>query len=141
MTANVTQENQALRTLKIIVFTVVGVALMVGAVWRASATRRFVARAASAAGEVTKLNAGGSHPEVRFTTAAGQVIEYPQGGMISGYRVGDRVEVLYEPESPRSSAVLNRPGALWGFTLTTFLMGAVFVLLPQLARRWPEWIG
>ena len=71
-----------------------------------------MARAASAPGLVVKLDAGGVHPEIRFTTAAGQVVECPQGGMIWGYQVGDRVELLYEPANPFSSAVINRPGAL-----------------------------
>ena len=139
-TANTPRGNPALRTLKIIVFTMVGVALMVGAVCWAVSTRRFVARAATAPGVVVKLNAGGSHPEVRFTTATGKIIEYPQGGMIWGYRVGDRVEVLYEPENPAGSAVLNRPGALWGFVAMDFLMGAAFVLLAQLAWWRPDWV-
>ena len=139
MTANTPRENPALCTLKIIVFTLVGVALMVSALCWAVSTRRFVARAATAPGLVIKLNAGGAHPQVRFTTAAGEVIEYPQDGMIWGYRVGDRVEVLYAPENPAGSAVLNRPGALWGFVAMDFLMGAAFVLVTQLAWWRPDW--
>ena len=140
MAADALQDNQALRTLKIIVFTIVGLALMVGAVCWANSTRRFVARAVAVPGVVIRLNAGGAHPEVRFTTAAGQVIDYPQGGMIWGYRVGDKVEVLYEPENPTGSAVLDRPGALWGFVAMDFLMGAGFVLLAQLAWWRPDWV-
>ena len=140
MTASTPRENPALRTLKSIVFTVVGVALMVGALCWGASTRRFVARAATAPGVVTKLNAGGAHPEVRFTTAAGETVEYPQGGMIWGYHAGDHVEVLYEPGNPAGSAVLNRPGALWGFVAMDFLMGAVFVLVAQLAWWRPDWV-
>ncbi len=141
MTAPTPWENPAVRTLKIIFFTMVGVALMIGALCWGVSTRRFVARAASAPGVVTKLNAGGAHPEVRFTTAAGEVVEYPQGGMIWGYRAGDRVEVLYEPGNPAGSAVLNRPGALWGFVAMDFLMGAVFVLMAQLSWWRPDWVA
>lgn len=141
MAAETLQDNQALRTVKIIVFTVVGLALMVGAVCWAVSTRRFVAQAVAAPGVVIRLNAGGAHPQVRFTTAAGQTIEYPQGGMIWAYRVGDKVKVLYVPENPAGSAVLNRPGALWGFVAMDFLLGAAFVLLSQLAWWRPGWVG
>ena len=133
-------DNNALRTVKIIVFTIVGLALMVGAVCWAVSAWAFVARAAAAPGLVIRLNAGGAHPEVSFTTAAGQVIDYPQGGMIWGYRVGDKVEVLYEPDNPAGSAVLNQSGALWGFVAMDFLLGAGFVLMAQLAWWRPEWI-
>lgn len=134
-------DNPALHGVKIVVFTLVGVGLMISAgVWAVS-TQHFVARAASAPGEVVKLNAGGAHPEVRFTTAAGQVIEYPQSGMIWGYRVGDKVEVLYEAENPTGSAVIHTPGALWGFVMMDFLLGAVFVLVAQLAWWRPDWVG
>ncbi len=140
MAAEPLRDNQALRTVKIIVFTLAGVVLMVSAVCWAFSTRRFVVRAASAPGVVVKLNAGGAHPEVRFTTAAGQAVEYPQGGMIWGYRVGDQVKVLYELKNPTGSAVIDRPGALWGFVAMDFLIGVVFVLTAQLAWWRPDWV-
>ena len=91
MTANMLRDNPALRPLKIIVFTLAGTALMVGAACWAVSTHRFITRAASKPGLVIRLNAGGAHPEIRLTTAAGKAIEYPQGGMIWGYRVRERV--------------------------------------------------
>ena len=141
MATDTLRDNPALRRFKCIVFTLVGVGLMISAVYWAVSTRHFVGRAASAPGAVVKLNAGGAHPQVRFTTAAGEVIEYPQGGMIWGYRVGDRVEVLYEPENPNRDPVIHTPGALWGFVAMDFLMGAVFVLMAQLAWWRPDWVG
>ena len=81
-TADPPQDNPALRTLKSIVFTLIGVGLMISALCWAASTWRFMARAKAASGLVVKLNAGGAHPEIRFTTATGQTIEYPQGGMI-----------------------------------------------------------
>ncbi len=141
MAADTPRDNPALRRLKSIVFTLVGVGLMISAVYWAASTRQFVARAASAPGVVIKLNHGGAHPEVRFTTAAGEVVEYPQGGMIWGYRVGDRVEVLYEPGNPNRDPVIHTTGALWGFVAMDFLMGAVFVLTAQLVWWRPDWVG
>lgn len=134
-------DNLVLRRVKVFFFTLVGVGLMISAIGWAVSTRRFVARAASAPGEVVKLNAGGAHPQVRFTTAAGRLVEYPQGGMIWGYRVGDKVEVLYASDNPTGSAVIHTPGALWGFVTIDFLMGAGFVLLAQLAWWRPDWVG
>ena len=141
MATEILPDNKALRAVKSAVFTLVGVALLISAVGWAVSTRRFVARAATTPGVVIRLNAGGSHPEVRFTSAAGHVIEYPQGGMIWGYRVGDTVEVLYKPDNPTGSAVINRPGALWGLVAMDFLLGAGFVLLAQLAWWRPDWAG
>ncbi len=141
MTADPSQDNPALRTLKSIVFTLVGVGLMISALYWAVSTRHFVARAAGAPGTVVKLNAGGAHPEIRFTTTAGQVIEFPQGGMIWGYHAGDHVEVLYDPQHPTTDPVINTAGALWGFTVMDFLLGAAFVVVAQLARRRPDLAG
>ena len=141
MTADTPQDYPALRTLKSIVFTLVGVGLMISALCWAVSTRRFVARAAVAPGMVVKLNAGGAHPEIRFNTAASQAIEYPQGGMIWGYRAGDKVEVLYDPRDPTTDPVINTPGALWGFTAMDFLLGTAFVMVAQLARRRPDLVG
>ena len=129
-----TGDNRPRRWLKVVVFTLVGVALMVGAVWAADSTRRFVARAVAVPGTVIQLNAGGAHPEVRFTTATNQVIDYPQGGMIWGYRVGDRVDVLYDPDDP-AQPTINTRGALWGFTAMNFLLGAAFVGAARLLWR------
>ncbi len=141
MTAGILRDCPALRRVKIVVFTLAGLGLMIGTMCWAISAQRFVARAASAPGVVVRLNAGGAHPQVRFTAAAGQVIEYPQGGMIWGYRVGDAVQVLYDPQAPATDPVLNTPGALWGFTATNFLMGVVFVLMAQFVWRRPHLIG
>ena len=134
------QDDRPLNMVKVVVFTLVGVGLMVAALSWAAATRRFVARAASAPGMVVRLNAGGAHPEIRFTTSAGQIVEYPQSGMIWDYRVGDQVEVLYDPRSP-TDPLINTVGALWGFTLMTFVMGIAFVGVAQLAWRRPDLVN
>ena len=141
MAADTFQDSPALRMVKIIVFTLVGVGLMISALCWAVSTWHFVARAASAPGSVVKLNAGGSHPQVRFATAAGKVIEYPQGGMIWGYRAGDKVDVLYDPQDPTTDPVIDTPGALWGFTTMDFLLGAAFAVVAQLAWRRPDLIA
>lgn len=131
----------ALRCVKAVLFTVVGVAAMLGCVLAALYTWEFTATAAAAPGAVTRLNAGDSHVQVQFTTAAGEIIEYAQNGMIDGYQIGDRVEVLYDPGDPKANHVVNTFGSVWGFTLFGFLAGAMFVGLAQLALRRPDLIG
>ena len=124
-----------------VLFTVVGVAAMLGCIIAALYTWQFTAKAAAAPGAVTRLNADGSHVQVQFTTVAGEIIEYPQNGMIGGYQVGDKVEVLSDSRDPKATHVVNTFGAVWGFTLFGFLAGAVFVGLAQLAPRRPDLIG
>ena len=99
----------------------------------ALSTRRFVREAASAPGVVTKLHAGAAHPEIEFTTAAGQKVSFPEGGWIS-YQPGDRVRVLYRPQEPHRHAALDDPGALWfeagvtGLVCLGLVLGGVLAL-------------
>ena len=128
-------ENPALRTLKAVVFAFAGLALIAAGIYSAVSTRGFVARARPAAGEVVRLRAGGAHPQVRFVTDEGRTIEYAQNGMIWGYRPGDHVTVLYDPQNPAMDPVIDTAGALWGFHVMDLLMGAVFVLIAYWLRR------
>lgn len=90
--------------------------------------KRFLETAQRAPGEVVARNAGGAHPEIRFVDHAGEVISYPQGGLIWGYREGMQVEVLYEPNHPRRSAVVRDAGALWGVPALFGAVGGVLIL-------------
>ena len=107
-------------------FALVGLGLICGAVAETSATRRFVRSAARAPGVVSRLNAGGAHPQIQFTAASGEVVGYPQGGMIWGYHAGDRVSVLYDPHRPDNDPRLDTPNVLWFDTGMLFALGAVF---------------
>lgn len=115
-----------LRNLKRVLFGTVGVLIVVGSVIWAISGWQFISRAETARGTVVKLNAGGSHPEIKFTIRDGHEISYPQGGLIFGYQVGDEVSVLYDAENPRNCQ-LDTFGALWGFTILTAIMGFVFI--------------
>jgi len=94
-------------------FALIGIGLLGIAVDLALDQHAFLARAQTADGVVSRLNAGGSHPEIAFVTGSGERISYPQGGFIFGYRQGRPVRVLYLPEEPALSAVVDDPGALW----------------------------
>lgn len=119
--------SKAFDVLRGIVFLLAGLGLTVGTLYSAHGSLAFGRRALMAEGRVIRLNASGSHPEIRFTTKGEQTIEYPQGGMISGYAAGQRVQVLYDPFNPHD-VVLNTFGARWGFTIAFFVMGLVFVI-------------
>ena len=102
--------------------------LVVGGVG-ALQTCRFVASATGSDGTVTRLNAGGSHPQITFGTPAGDIVSYPQGGMVAGFRVGQSVRVLYDPKSPRGTARVQTFGSLWGGSLAAGLGGAALLAL------------
>jgi hypothetical protein len=115
----------------------IGVALLVvGGVIGAS-VRSFLRTATAADGVVARLNAGGSHPQIEFTTAAGRRVSYPQGGFISGYKPGDKVRVLYRDEAPEQTARLDSFGALWFAPLLLGLLGLGFVAAGG-SLRWFE---
>lgn len=85
-------------------------------------TRDFLAAAVTAPGRVVALNAGSSHPEIEFVTRKGERVSYPQGGWIGGYRVGDKVTVLYLENSPNPQATIDRTGAIWDFSIMLIFM-------------------
>ena len=94
-------------------FILIGVSLVALAIGAVVRTHRFLREAAIAPGRVASLNAGGAHPEIEFTTQKGEVVSYPQGGFIGGYRSGDHVTVRYRAESPQETATIDALGALW----------------------------
>ncbi|AOJ61727.1 hypothetical protein WJ32_04125 [Burkholderia ubonensis] len=112
---------------KAIAGIVIGVVFLVIAAFTAWSTWDFLRTAIAVPGAVVSLNAGGSHPQVEFVTRTGERISYPQGGMIYGTKVGDKVTVLYQPEAPSRTATINRFGAVWNWTLMAFIFGVGFI--------------
>ncbi len=117
-----------------LLFIFVGVFVIAASCGWLWSVHTFTSRALRAEGVVTKLLAGGSHPEVTFVTATGETVRTPQGGLISGYREGDRVEVLYLAAEPHT-AQLDSFGALWGFPSLFLLLGFVFVVVSRFVER------
>ncbi|MDR6674388.1 DUF3592 domain-containing protein [Xanthomonas sp. 1678] len=109
-----------------LLFALLGLVLLGIAAGLALDRHEFLARAQTADGVVSRLNAGGAHPEIAFTTGAGEKISYPQGGFISIHRPGQTVRVHYLPEWPSGSAVIDDPGALWGVPVVMGGMGLIF---------------
>jgi len=110
-----------------ILFAVVGLGLIAIAIALALSTRGFVRRASRAEGVVVGLNAGESHPEIEFTPASGPRVSFSQGGFISGYKQGRRVEVLYDADRPARTARVNAPGALWFVPVLLGALGIAFL--------------
>lgn len=117
--------------MKCMFFAVIGVFVVLAALGWGLTVYHFAANAVRAEGEVIKLNSGGSHPQIRFTANDGQTVEYPQGGLIFGYSSGDRIRVLYDPQSPRNASI-DSFGALWGFPVLLLILGLIFVLVALL---------
>lgn len=111
-----------------IVFAFIGAVLLIGAIASSVINYRFLQTASTAQGSVVKLNAGGSHPEIKFTTDAGGTIQYPQGGLIAGYEVGDKVTVFYDSKNPREASI-DSIGAIWATTIFLSSPGIVFTVV------------
>ncbi|WP_347928897.1 DUF3592 domain-containing protein [Pseudomonas helvetica] len=111
-----------------LLFALIGIGLLGIAVNLTLERREFLAHAQTADGIVSHLNAGGSHPEIAFTTSSGEKISYPQGGFIFGYQQDQPVRVYYLPEQPASSAVVDTPAALWATPGVLGCIGLLFTL-------------
>ncbi|SIT42944.1 conserved hypothetical protein [Paraburkholderia piptadeniae] len=118
-----------LQRCKAVLFTIVWIGCVIGLVNSVENTRAFLGSAVTAPGRVVALNAGGSHPQIEFVTRRGERVSYPQGGWIAGYKVGDKVNVLYLESSPRSSATIDRVGAVWELAIYFAFMSIVIPLI------------
>ncbi|MBD0687801.1 MULTISPECIES: DUF3592 domain-containing protein [unclassified Pseudomonas] len=116
------------KILRGVLFALIGIGLLSIAVHLTLDRREFLAHAQTADGVVSRLNAGGSHPEIAFTTDSGEKISYPQGGFIFGYRQDQSVRVHYLPERPAGSAIVDDPAALWGTSGLLGCLGLVFAI-------------
>jgi hypothetical protein len=110
-----------------VLFPSLGICLLFAALFIGLAKLGFINASSTAPGTVVRLNAGGSHPEISFTTSSGEVIEYPQGGWIFGYQVGDIVTVLYDPQNPHEACIDNT-SALWFAPFILSVISTVFIV-------------
>lgn len=70
-------------------------------------------------GEVVKLNHGGYHPEVSFTTDKGVTVTFP-GSSTYPVEVGDRLEVRYLRSAPSMQPKVNQTLNLFDFMPLSF---------------------
>jgi hypothetical protein len=97
--------------------------------------RRFEKTALRATGVVQELTAerGGRKlrttfyfPVVRFTTAAGDVVSVKsKTGRSGGYRIGQALQVLYDPDDP-ANAVIDAPWSRWLIVAVALFMAVLF---------------
>lgn len=120
---------------KCALFIALGFLLIATALYLSHDTQTFIAEAQRAEGRVVALNAGGSHPQISFTDQHGQQHSYPQGGLIFGYAVGDKVQVLYRAEAPKARAQLDAFGALWANSLLFAVLGLAFICAGSVGVR------
>jgi hypothetical protein len=124
-------------------FLALGVGLLIVGAVVLVRTVRFVADAEHATGTVIDMSRerdseGGVtfYPVVRFTTAAGERIEFvsTSGSNPPSETPGDRVEVLYNPDDP-SAAKLSGLFHVWLLPIILLVMGAVFAGSAWFVRR------
>ncbi|MBZ5795562.1 DUF3592 domain-containing protein [Burkholderia contaminans] len=121
-----TQESD-MRVFKGCLAVLIGTVFLAIALFDFQSRRDFMRESIVVPGRVVRLDYGPHHPDIVFTTRAGERIEYPQGGEVD-VNLGDAVEVRYLPAEPRMSARMNTFGALWGGPITFGMIGAIVVL-------------
>lgn len=92
-------------------------------------TRNLIARADTAQGTVVRMlsDRDGYTPVVRFRTAKGKEITFEELGKEkpAPYAIGDRVQVLYPPQSPRNARI-DSYSSLWGLPTIVGILGVAF---------------
>lgn len=118
------------------IFSVLGIGLLLGALWSVSNTRTFLKAAATAPGEVIELSRrldddGSTYaPVVRFRTPQGRPVEFTAtaGSNPPAYSVGDQVQVFYDARRPEQ-ALLPDFFSLWGLAAIIGGLGLAFALI------------
>ena len=117
-------------------FTVLGIVLLLVALYLVQITRTFLAEASTAHGTVIELvrnrssNSNTYAPVVRFVTQAGESVEFTSSTSSNppGYSEGERVEVLYRIAAPQAARI-NGFFSLWLGPIIAGGLGAVFTLI------------
>jgi len=108
-----------------LVLALAGLAVHAASLYGAIERHAFVHTATRVEGVVSGLNAGGSHPQITITVD-GRALSFPQGGLIFGYRTGDKVKVLFDPADPAGTGVVDAVGTIW---FAPLMLGGIGLLL------------
>jgi hypothetical protein len=139
-----------------VVFSTIGLGLLLGSVFLYANTARFMDRAATAEGKVIDLvrqqssssSSGTYSPVVEFTIPTGPRVEFTSsvGSRPPAYRVGESVMVLYDPADPHKARIKSFFSLWFGFIIV-FALGLIFavvglgmILVPARNRRRAEWL-
>jgi len=119
-----TGKDLMLRSARIL-FLAIWLICIYGLVDSINSTQHFLQIARKASGVVVALNAGGSHPQIEFKNESGKTVSYPQGGLIAGFKIGDKVTVLYLEHAFKQRATVDRFGAVWELSIYFSIMLAL----------------
>ena len=128
-----------------IIFTVMGIAMLIGALLMFNSTRSFVSEANLAKGTVTELLTQESRdsnrssstgtsvtytPVGEFTTAAGENITYVSSSSSNppSHQLGERLDIYYLAANPQRAKIDDFID-LWFGTVTLSILGGVFFLV------------
>ncbi len=129
-------------------FSLLGAALLVGAIFSYQNTVAFLDEALEVPGMVTDLvysrssDSSSYYPVVKFEDTSGQVVEFQSssGSNPASYSVGEQVSVFYTAGQPESARI-NGFFSLWGLSLILgiiggafFLVGALMILVPLVRK-------
>jgi hypothetical protein len=114
----------------------IGLSLLLGAAWSAWSTQTWIDRTDEVQGKVIEMvrirdrDDGGYMyaPLVRFETIDGRTVEF-QSSLRSnppGYRTGQTVSVLYDPDDPQSAAIRGLV-SLWLTSIVLGFIGSAFL--------------
>lgn len=118
------------------IFTLIGAALLIGALLMYNSTQDFLDRAVITEGTVIDLIRSQSEdsdtytPFVKFRTKNGEIVEFVSstGGGPNSYSIGEVVSVAYLEDSI-DKAEINDTSSLWGGVMILAGMGSVFFLI------------
>lgn len=141
-----------------VVFSTVGIGMLVASFFIFANTRGFINRAIEAKGKVIDLERSRSsssgtssntyRPVVEFTTSTGKQIEFTSsvGSSPPSHRVGEAVTVLYLPTDPQRARIKSFFQLWFGFLLVC-VMGLVFaaigltmILVRARGRKQADWL-
>lgn len=103
---------------------VVAIIAAYGTVLAINHERTFLDQSNRVQGEVTSLPHGGHHPEIAFTTHAGEPVS-ARPASVAVLDIGDRVDIRYDPAMPRASAQIDTFLDRW---MVSLLLGAFTAL-------------
>lgn len=119
------------------IFSVFGIAALIGAGFAVSSAKKFMRESIVANGEIVDIvtktsrdsdgNATRSrYPVIRFQDETGKVVEFESSTSSSGgIRIGESVEVRYRPGNPKK-AKSNSFGDIYGLSIVFGILGLVF---------------
>ena len=134
-----------------------GSIMLTVAAWSFVNTRTFVQRASAGEGVIlanvwrngsNRSSGGAYYPRVRFRTGGGReyVFVSNYGSRRASFRVGERVQVLYSPDSP-TTVRISSFGSLWVLPMVFGSIGLVFcsvglgpILWHRHVRQRDDWL-